>query len=172
MNILPVNTQAQAYRLLKFESSRWAAGLPLPYISFENFSYSGNSSLFYDDGKRGRDNTGVWQPAESGNISTKVQRGSRNNPLYFVVETKNKSLSAGHYKLDYEIIPEAKTTPDWVRDLNAPDISALRESVRSGAEGGGGIKVLELLNVYRKIAEAYNKTNPRIHADRLYLTKR
>jgi hypothetical protein len=174
MNIDRENTRAQAYRLLMFDSSRWVAGLPLPHINFDNFSYSSNFSLFYDDGKRDKknDNAGVWGPADSGNITAKSQRGSRNNPLFFIVETKNKSLSAGHYKLDYEIIPEAKPAPDWVRNLNAPDISALRESARSGAENGGGIKVLELLNVYRKIAEAYNKTNPRIHADRLDLTKR
>ena len=169
MNIDRENSQAQMYRLLKFDSSRWAAGLPLPHINFNNFSYTGHFSVFYDKG-----NTGAWQPSDSSNIGAKAKRGgSRGTLLYFVVETKNKPLSAGQYRIDYEIIPEAKTAPNWIKNLNAPDISTLRESVTSGAESGDVIKVLELSNVYRRIAEAYNKINQRkIYTDRLYLIKR
>lgn len=177
MNIDREKTHPQAYRLLKFDASRWAAGLALPNINFDSFSYKPNPSFFYDDGKREKKNEGaasVWQSIEPGPISVKTPRGSaKSNALYIVVETANDDLSAGHYRVSYDIIPDAKTAPNWVKNLNAPDVSSLRESIASGAASGEGIKVLELSNVYRTIAEAYNKISQRkIYKDSLYLTKR
>jgi hypothetical protein len=89
------------------------------------------------------------------------------------VETKNKSLGTGYYKINYKIVPSAKTTPGWVANLDAPDIHALEESAKESAASGTGVKVLQVKNVYEKIAEAFNNvTSKTMYANELYLIKR
>jgi hypothetical protein len=162
----------QSYRLLKFDSSRWAAGLALSNVNHTNFTYNPGFELFLWS-KQSKDGSNEWrQLSDSGNVGVKMKRGSK-IPLYIVVDTKNKSLDAGYYKIKYKITSSAKTTPEWVADLDAPDIQTLEASAKESAASGAGVKVLQVKNVYEKIAEAFNSVTAKtIYSGELYLIKR
>ena len=78
-------------------------------------------------------------------------------------------MDKGWYKINCAIIPEAIREPDWVTGLNAESISALQQSANVA---GGRVKVLELVNVYEKIAGAYNALAKTVYSDELFLLKR
>jgi hypothetical protein len=177
----------ESYQILTKIGSRWTAGLALKNINRESFKYTAEFSLFYFDGKRVK--TGSDGPAQSPFIgkanstvisakvihvsdidSNLIPENTDDYPVYLVVETNNRVMDKGWYKINCVIIPEAIPKPDWVTGLNAESIPALRQSANTA---GGHVKVLELANVYEKIADAYNKALPKtVYSDELYLLKR
>jgi len=168
----------ESYQVLTKIGSRWATGLALKNINEESFKYTAEFLLSFFDGKRVKTEDDVLASspfigkANSTIVSTKVIHvpDADDYPVYLVVETDNRVMDKGWYKINCDIIPEAIPKPDWVTVLNAENISALEES--AGA-AGGRVKVLELANVYEKIADAYNKVLPKtIYSDELYLLKR
>jgi hypothetical protein len=176
----------ESYQILTKTGSRWAAGLALQNINPESFKYKADFSLSYFNGKRAKDEG--TEPAQSqfmGKANSTVAGAKVKHiseidsglipenadmyPIYLVVETKNSEMEKGWFKINHKIIPEAIPQPDWVSGLNAEDIPALEASAKTT---GGHIKVLELVNVYEKIAGAYNALAKIIYSDELYLLKR
>jgi hypothetical protein len=177
------SNRIEAYQILTKIGSRWAAGLPLKNISLDNFKYNAEYSLFYFNGKRTKtESNNAPSPftgkANSTVISTRlipisnidnssIPENADIFPLYLLIETNNHEMEKGWYKIRYDIVPEAILKPDWILELNAEDIPALKQSV-----AGGRVKVLELANVYEKIADAYNKQARIIYSDEIYLVKK
>lgn len=175
----------ESYQILTDIGSRWAAGLPLK-INTDNFKYKVESSLFYFDGKRVKTEGNEPSPssfvgkANSTVTSTKLMPISNIDsdsipentdifPLYLVIETDNRVMEKGWYRIKYDIVPEAILKPSWVLDLNAENIGDLDQSAK---DASGHVKVLELANVYEKIADAYNKQARIIYSDEIYLVKK
>jgi len=166
----------ESYQVLTKIGSRWTAGLALKNINQENFVYTTEFLLSYFDGKRVKKESDVPAPspfegrANSTIVSTKVHvSNAADYPVYLVVETNNRIMDKGWYKVSCVIIPEAIREPDWVKGLNAESISVLEQSADTA---GGRVKVLELVNVYEKIADAYNAVTKAVYSDELYLLKR
>jgi len=176
----------EAYQILTKIGSRWVAGLPIKNINLENFKYKAESSLFYFDGKRAKTEGNEPSPsafvgkANSTVVSTKLMTISNIDndsipenvvifPLYLVIETDNRVMEKGWYRIKYDIVPEAILKPGWVLDLNAENIGDLEQSAKATS---GHVKVLELANVYEKIADAYNKHTRIIYSDEIYLVKK
>jgi len=189
-----------SYQVLTDTGSRWAAGLALKNINQENFKYTADFSLSFSDGKIVK--TGSDEPApslfisrgKSSIVSTRVIHVSEiiaqliekkmyqnppyhlipvlenadDCPIYLVVETDNREMDKGWHKISCVIKSEAIREPAWVGELNAVSIPALVESARAG----GRVKVLEIANVYKDIAEAYNKKTESVFSYELYLLKR
>ena len=177
----------ESYQVLTKIGSRWTAGLALKNINRESFKYTAEFSLSYFDGKRVKNEGGGPAPsqfigkANSTIASTKIihvadiegdliPENADDYPVFLVVETNNRVMDKGWYRINCVIAPEAIREPDWVTGLNAGSISALQQSAN---EAGGRVKVLELANVYEKIAGAYNNaTMKTIYSDELFLLKR
>jgi hypothetical protein len=180
--------KAESYQLLTKTGSRWTAGLPLKNINPFSFKYKTEFSLSHSGGNKAgsEDPTQFKGEANSTDVSAGIFHVSEIDedslaavnsgypsaalPLYLVIETNNHTMEKGWYKIGYTIIPEAIPEPDWVSALNAKDINALEESA---GENGGRVKVLDLADVYEKIAGAYNAVRSKnIYSDEIYLLKR
>jgi hypothetical protein len=176
----------ESYQVLTDVGSRWAAGLPLKNINTDNFKYKAESSLYYFNGEKAKTegNKPVPSPfvgkANSTIASAKVVNNSNIDngsiqengeifPVYILIETDNEAMEKGWYRIKYDIVPEAIQRPDWVSGLNAENVGTLQESA---SVAGGRVKVLELANVYEKIADAYNKQTRSIFSDEIYLVKK
>jgi hypothetical protein len=173
----------ESYQLLTKNGSRLATGLPLKNINPLSFNYKIESSLSYFDGKT----TGDKEPSQFILKSNSTDAEARlfdiskidedslasintDYPLYVVIETKNREMKKGWYKINYRIISEAIPEPEWVSALNAENIKDLEESAK---EKGGHVKVLGLEQFYEKIAGAYNNVRSRNnYSNELYLLKR
>jgi len=174
----------QSFQVLTKIGSRWTAGLALKNINMESFKYTAEFALSYFDGKRVKNESDAPSQfigrVNSTIVSTKVVHASdvdrnlvpenvEDYPVYLVVETDNRIMDNGWYKINCVIIPEAILEPDWVSSLNAGSISDLEQSANTT---GGRVTVLELANVYEKIAGAYNAQTRTVYSDELYLLKR
>jgi len=173
----------EAYQILTKIGSRWAAGLPLKNINPDNFKYKAEPSFFYFDGKRTKTEgnngassfTGIANfTGASANLipfsdidKESIPENAGNFPFYLLIQTKNQEIKKGWYSIKYNILSEAVQRPVWVSELNAGDIPALKQSVSDGR-----VKVLELTNVYEKIADAYNSQARIIYSDKIYLVKK
>jgi hypothetical protein len=172
----------ESYQLLTKTGSRWTAGLALKNINPLSFKYKTEFSLSYFDGKT----TGSQEPSRfigksnSTDVDARIFHISEidedglasvnsDYPLYLKIETKNRIMEKGWYKISYRIVPEAIPEPEWISALNARDINELEESAR---ERGGHIKVLHLADVYEKIAGTYNARPRNSYSNELYLLKR
>ena len=171
----------ESWQLLTNTGSRWAAGLNIPNINPKSFTYQSGFLLSHFKGVRDIDPSQWTTITNSKNVETKMALShdipeaaaagiKSGSPLYLAVETKTRALDKGWHKVEYRIIPEARTRPQWVLDLNAQTIGDLEAS--AGIRGGR-VKTLQLANVYEKIAEAYNGVQSRsIYTDEINLLKR
>jgi hypothetical protein len=174
---------AESYQLLTKTGSRLAAGLALKNANPLSFKYKIESSLSYFDGRTAgdKDPSQFILKSNSTDVSARIFHVSEidedslasinaDYPLYLVLETKNREMKKGWYKINYRIISDAIPEPGWISGLNAEDIKDLEESA---AEKGGSVKVLGLKYVYEKIAGAYNNLRSRNnYSNEIYLLKR
>jgi hypothetical protein len=181
----PPPVKIESYQLLTKTGSRFTAGLPLKNINPSSFNYKIEFSLSYFDGKTataaGKEPSQFILKSNSTDVEarvfniSKIDEDSRslidtNYPLYVVIETKNREMKNGWYKISYRIISDAIPKPGWVSAINAENIKDLEESAK---EKGGHVKVLGLEQFYEKIAGAYNNVRSRNnYSNELYLLKR
>jgi len=168
----------ESYQVLTKIGSRYSAGLSLENINKNSFSYSPEISLSYFNGKKSqKENADSSQSQFIGRANSRIinvktvhiAENSAEYPVHFVVETDNRIMEKGWYKINCVIIPDAIRIPGWVSELNAASIAELEQSAMSG---GSRVKTLELTNVYEKIAGAYNASARSIYSDTFYLLKR
>jgi hypothetical protein len=198
INDAPAARTFESYQLLTKTGSRWAAGLPLKNINTSSFSYKVNVNTSYSDGRNFKEGepTKFAAKPNSTDVSAKIilSAAKPNStdeiifpsssavplpvpiagvnmdcPLYLVIDTKNRAMEKGWYRIDYSIVSEAITEPAWVSSLSCNDIKTLEESA---SQKGGRVKVLDMADVYKKIADAYNARPRNIYSSELYLIKR
>jgi hypothetical protein len=153
------------YRLIR-DNSRYVASLNFSNLS-DDFTFAPQYSIYSFNAQSDR-----WQEATA-SINIKLQPNKARTALNFFAETDNRELKKGYYKIDYKIVGTAKTSPQWVKNLNAADIHALEDSVSAGKDEQIRVKVLQFANKYEKIAEAYNKIDSRsMYQGEVYLVKK
>jgi hypothetical protein len=182
INDTPVDRVFESYQLLTKTGSRWAAGLPLKNINPSSFNYKAKVNISHSDGSNSKNGqpTKFAGKSNSTDVSAKIIYTSEiaedsaagvnmDCPLYLVIDTKNRTMEKGWYRIDYGIVSEAIPEPAWVSELSCNDIKVLEESAE---QRGGRVKVLDLAHIYKKIADAYNARQRNIYSSELYLIKR
>jgi hypothetical protein len=178
-------SDAEAYLTIGDSGSRYIAALPVEKGDITEFEYSVDVRVeYFDGGKNTRGEPSAFEPyarpvgtivtaavdVAPDELEASVDAEVGTDYLYLLIETKNKNLIQGYYKIGYTVRSHGKI-PAWVYDRSASDIEELEASVAAG----GQIKVLHLTTIYGYIKEAFNKirnANNEVYSGVLYLVRK